>query len=1492
MLNFKKSDSPTFKLSSVAIITMMLLLTSCFRDAVKQEEKADSSSNDFKVVALSGTSKTLTASKEWSIPTAKMYDFRACLRTRITNAQLGPGNKFIIARPDKSVFYADTDKNGCINWQESVPFNFTSDSKYVELPRNIRGNDLYKGAIEVKIGVNPWGEFRGEPGSEVVYLDEQKIPESHLVSGHNSHLALTGLYEKSSGQDLLIDDQPQTEIREIKYADKGRLIRFTTKIRPFIEPFDISGDLKPYYFKKGKFRVYPQVIANYLGPEGKDKMIVLDLMPEDLSMTRNGILHYQKEIKLAREVTMGELQLAIKVEAINSPVPLNDYQGLHSIGKYEQLFGQHAPSQIQGVYAGKVFNYVDFVTNTGNFEDFKKRKMAFDHNPMRFKEIGIRFVRVAPGETATRRTIIYRSQTQVVDTITGAPVRKQPFRIRKSLTEKIERRTNLSGEQEEVVYTDDDGILKWTDEISHLFYVAEQFYYPEIELTHLNSNYSETLKLAINPWNSGWTFGTDIRGREEFYLNMNKTEKRDSLFMIDAFRYQTIRFRYEIDEFMTLNVKKAVVMALDPLTQRYTIEEGRKGGEDLRDGIYLVKIALVKYYIDPFKTGTKLFKDEDKVHRIAQTKENDETKKGRYVTVVKKLLRVQGGRITTPIEFSMRDLRMMSIRSNIMVQIETVDEQRLLRDNLMDRKLRQLVDDYNHYNTEGMSDDEKDAFINTTEMLYDAEREKLATAMERELADLQRHRLKLADAEAERYRALYEFEDKIKDQDSLHDRRARRLEILKMNQQDFTDYVTEVRSNLDQMEKKFSDHWRQWNDDMGIPSNEIQDWENWDTELQNKPIRDNGQYVNPDKERIGLGQNKSVYDYLASMQLFMKDYGLPDDIGENDLKAMRLNNYTQNPAAPFIDLDLYRNNAGLQRRTFIGPCTLIANDNLSELRPTDTIDEKYCDRIDCSQNLINFGFQVDNSVFEESAYHGSIKPFAMLHVDNILEIYKEYERDYYEGMQSLSQLGEFLETYNHDYVSLHNNWFTPKPQRFKDGCKPEEQDLDSELDPDRLKPCYEIAWDNIISTKKFNKRLEKVGSESLLLEFFKYQFYNTDKPEESRVNTLPTLLEKTEETVSELTEDAQEAIFGGTIREVVRQVFTNDADKNRYLRMFEADKLAAFDRSALVDLMKSKEKNLSLLQTVKLCGILSHEIAAELEEKNLLKTQYVRAGSPRTKPDEVAATIREKCLKAIDFNPSTGEVKNPLLSFDRRYRVLETGTYQHIEGKNLNLNVGYEFAVEEGKVINTSTGLSINGSVSPLDKVPFVSAGMSASSDIGKTEFNQIARGSAVSAATFLVVQQATMEIELRKFERCFTSSMMPEMFNEFQAKDLTIKEGHQVGDADILKTLTKGIMVCEGRYNEKPEKVIENYYYLTQHFTAGDMLDDGNLLNHVWLLPLRGTPDFNKFMTLINAKPINKDGEVIAEEDRFSYPNIRLRTNYNQVLPSFPGMYTVQDLK
>ncbi|MBT4792969.1 MAG: hypothetical protein HON90_15440, partial [Halobacteriovoraceae bacterium] len=788
------------------------------------------------------------------------------------------------------------------------------------------------------------------------------------------------------------------------------------------------------------------------------------------------------------------------------------------------------------------------------------------------------------------------------------------------------------------------------------------------------------------------------------------------------------------------------------------------------------------------------------------------------------------------------------------------------------------------------------------------EKQKLESVMERELGDLKAHRLQISNADAERYKALNYFESVVKNENALHDRydlKKYLFEKFKYTPKKFNEYVSKVRQNFSQMEINFSDHWRQWNKDLGIESNEIQDWKVWEAELEGKNYYERNPHPNPDKERIGLGQNKSVYDYLASMQLFMKDHGIPVGIGMKDLSAMKLNNYTQNPAAPFIDLDLYRNNSGLKRRSFIGPCTLIENQNMSEMRPTDTIDEKYCDRIDCSENLIKFGFQVDNKVFEESAYHGAIKPFAMLHVDNVIELYKEHERDYYDSMRAQSQLGTFLKNYNMDYVSLGLRKEFTKPQHFKDRCLVDRKEGD--YSSEAFDKCYERTDDNVISLAQFRNRVKRAGIKSLLKEFFTYKYLDSDvESREARTNNLQSNIEQLKEEALGTSVEVQEELTGTNLGDLIRGAFKSDLNVTKYLTKFEDNKLEDFDAKALRQLIhpkQTKDHKLKLIEAVKLCGLLSEGITAQLIGKKLIKEAMDNPiardldrerARKRNFQEKLYNTnknlIRKNCLKSIEFDPETGEVHSPHLSFDRRYRVIETGTYEHIEGKNLNINVGYGFEISDGQSNTVSSAFS--GSLSVGVPVSIVSGSITAAKEVAQTDVQAIVRASSVSSATFLVVQQATMEIELRKYEKCFTSHLMPSLFYDISADDLELIEGKEIIDSDVAQILSKGIMVCDGKITNKPIKVIENYYYVTQHFTAGDILDDGNLLNHIFLLPLRGTRDFNNFMRIMNAKRINSKGEVISDNDRFLYPNLRLMYNYGQISPSYPAMYTVQGRK
>jgi hypothetical protein len=135
--------------------------------------------------------------------------------------------------------------------------------------------------------------------------------------------------------------------------------------------------------------------------------------------------------------------------------------------------------------------------------------------------------------------------------------------------------------------------------------------------------------------------------------------------------------------------------------------------------------------------------------------------------------------------------------------------------------------------------------------------------------------------------------------------------------------------------------------------------------------------------------------------------------------------------------------------------------------------------------------------------------------------------------------------------------------------------------------------------------------------------------------------------------------------------------------------------------------------------------------------------------------------------------------------------------------------------------------------------------------------------------------------------------------------------------------MICTGDIEKSTTPITEKYYYFTQHFTQGDMLDNGDLLNHPWLLALRGERDYANFVSLLknpfsgelkyeksNADlfGLNKykyalDGATKWYYDRSDYMESSRRAKntdlaalpldhliyaYNQVIPSYPGILTI----
>ena len=252
----------------------------------------------------------------------------------------------------------------------------------------------------------------------------------------------------------------------------------------------------------------------------------------------------------------------------------------------------------------------------------------------RFGTMSVNFATIESGETSAQRTVVFRVRTHVTDkTVNRSIGDNLPFEVislhddyknpdhrkhwkfmRITNSEKIDDPTRARG-----------GDIFWYDTITHKYYAREELvsrrffiskWKPGVDLKSQIEKWAEgvqsfkdesllpslpegvqMLKIYLNPWDEKYgTFGTDARvTSQEFLKKVLEREKIPSRLFIGEFKYQTLRFRYNIDEDMKLLVKKTVLLDINPFVLRYSsILDGIISIYSLRDGIFLFKNCFTK----------------------------------------------------------------------------------------------------------------------------------------------------------------------------------------------------------------------------------------------------------------------------------------------------------------------------------------------------------------------------------------------------------------------------------------------------------------------------------------------------------------------------------------------------------------------------------------------------------------------------------------------------------------------------------------------------------------------------------------------------------------------------------------------------------------------------------------------------------------------------------------------------------------------------------
>ena len=571
---------------------------------------------------------------------------------------------------------------------------------------------------------------------------------------------------------------------------------------------------------------------------------------------------------------------------------------------------------------------------------------------------------------------------------------------------------------------------------------------------------------------------------------------------------------------------------------------------------------------------------------------------------------------------------------------------------------------------------------------------------------------------------------------------------------------------------------------------------------------------------------------------------------------------------PTLDLNEFVDSpesSGLKRETFFGPVTFLLNGNSSSMRSAENIAESTCLDIDCDHEKAEEAYQKEveklslkvrgeketilqpkippslnnvhnlSKVYDHSPYFNSMRYLNNSHVDERIEQVHEQKRVYKVVGEAISQIYYYLRESNLNFLSMADeDLYRVNMSR----CKGQESKLKT------IEPClevvndYKMSWDNFPTSRN----VEKIKSDF---------------------------------------ED-----FIGDLR--ISKPLSREICK-----YFSLQALGAENQKQNLD----GEDEVNWRAPSWGPNFLPQYLYARCQKQMNLTTEQInlcKEAHP-VKKDRLICESQQRSKNGAG-----------VLTIERKIRVKETNLYFAKGGKSQNISVGASFTSDYRESLSQAWSLGLGSGLLKWIS-PFY-----ADTKRSSSRTNSKGNGVTIGEQTYLVMQDATMDIQLTDYIKCVSISFNPVEFQEAslfrQIKHIatssvtkSIRDGSALERNKSyemekkLREMSRGLLICSARESDKkdpkPMAIREHYYYFTQHFTDGDMLDPANLYNHPWLKKIRGKTDVLRFLDRIKARNIhlsdglNLKGDVVVEG---MWPIRQLVSAYSGVIPTFPGIYTM----
>ncbi len=615
---FQKSFRKTCQL-----LLLLLLAAAC---SSKVEKATDSANATFFVDSINGSSVVSKVDPNYAIPKARLYNFKTCLKD-ILQAKSIIGQSFKIDGGDTQKIIS-SDEQGCLNWSETIEYNFLSQSSFIKMRRKISANGIHKGSSEIELILNPWSH--GEEATGVIDPSKNSIssPVTEVSSLHEIS-SINALESRSP----LWAIAPRVTVLQNEFNSNGAsmLLKFQTKLSVVL----LSSTLQKnqYPINSGKFN-FEMFLYNSIIDNGVEKIIpIANSIQKEISFNQETLIA-EFPFNLTLLPNKGSILMGMRISPSGNDIGLEPFEGVFMLSDNANIKVDSTPSLMPNL------SFSQLVQKMENKVAENKKAIEQVKPGLEIEKLDIKFFKMG-SESTTDRQVFFTVKACLKNNLDGHQMRDEVFMI-KTISDK----KGLS------LKSDQGGCVSWDDFIWHKFFGKEHFIKSSINISSGTYSLNENISIVLNPWDTGSNFARDGRFVEDLgSLNINPSNEKPQI-SINNYGFSVSGYGYDINNNLDLSLIKNGTLSLSAkVINHSSLASGRMGSDSLRDGQYLLKWAVV-------------------------TTDADQ-KFDSLISNGQKIVSVVGGDINTNVGFKVSAFEKLNLRSRLIVGLYTVNDDKL-----------------------------------------------------------------------------------------------------------------------------------------------------------------------------------------------------------------------------------------------------------------------------------------------------------------------------------------------------------------------------------------------------------------------------------------------------------------------------------------------------------------------------------------------------------------------------------------------------------------------------------------------------------------------------------------------------------------------------------------------------------------------------------------------------------------------------------------------